>query len=196
MSYYKKSISADDPQVLEKLTEKLEQCQALQDVMKDVNAHWRKTGTCQGAPGVTDAQAAKLDAKVQNTAVSWERVPFSDYELKNNNAEIRRLKSRIEEVAHNREVGFSGWDFHGGHVEANAELNRLQLFFYAVPTQKYRTVLKANGFKWSPTHGAWQRQLNDNAIYAAGQIDFIKPSDGRTVREHQPKAPDRGDGSR
>jgi hypothetical protein len=196
MSYNSKAISSNDPQAVEKLTEKLQSCEKLQETMKGVNAYWRKTGTCAGAPGITDAQAEKLDAKVRNASVSWGRQPFSSYDLTNNNSEIRRLKSRIETLMRNQAVGFSGWEFYDGRAEANTELNRLQLFFDEKPNEIERTLLKANGFKWAPSQGAWQRQLNDNAIYAAGRLDFLKPSDGRTVREHQPKAPVRDDNVR
>jgi hypothetical protein len=51
---------------------------------------------------------------------------------------------------------------------------------------------RQNWVAWAPSQGAWQRQLNDNAIYAAGRLNFLKPLDGRTVREHQPKPPERG----
>ena len=188
---YNKAISAGDPQAVEKLTEKLQKCEELQEVMKGVNTYWRKTGTCIGAPKITDAVAAKLDSKIINATVSWEHVPYSSYDLTNNNSEIKRLKSRIAEISRNQEIGFAGWEFDGGHAEANKEMNRLQLFFDERPDEKQRTNLKANGFKWAPSVGAWQRQLNDNAIYAAGRLDFVKPTDGRTVREHQPKSPTR-----
>jgi hypothetical protein len=193
---YNNAISASDPQSVEKLTEKLQKCERLQEVMKGVNAHWRKAGTCQDAPGITDAQAEKLDAKVRSTTLSWERQPFSGYDLTNNNSEIKRLKIRIAEVTRNQEVGFSGWEFNGGRAEANTDMNRLQFFFDERPNDSQRANLKANGFKWAPTQEAWQRQLTDNAIYAAGRLDFVKPSDGRTVREHQPKAPVRDGGAR
>ena len=193
---FNNAISASDPQAVEKLTAKMQKCAELQEVMKGVNAHWRQTGTCMGAPGITDTQAMKLDHKVTNASVSWERVPFSDYDLKNNNAEIKRLERRIGEITRNREVGFSGWDFDGGCVEANTVIDRLQLFFDEKPNENQRALLKANGFKWAPSQDAWQRQLTDNAIYAAGRLDFIKPSDGRTVREHQPKPPARDTGAR
>jgi hypothetical protein len=166
---YKSAISAGDPQAVEKLTAKMQKCTELQEVMKGVNAYWRRTGTCQGAPGVTDAQAAKLDARISSTTRSWERVPFSDYELKNNYAEIKRLEKRIAEIARNQEVGFSGWEFDGGRAEANTDMNRLQLFFDEKPDEKKRAALKANGFKWAPSQGSWQRQLTGNAIYSAGR---------------------------
>ena len=193
---YNNAISASDPQAVEKLTARLNECKEFQETAKGVNAHWRKTGTCQGALGITDAQAAKLDAKVTNATVSWERVPYSDYMLKNNYAEMKRLEKRIAEISRNQEIGFSGWEFEGGRAEANTDMNRLQLFFDERPDEKQRAVLKSNGFKWAPSQEAWQRQLTDNAIYSAGYIDFIKPTDGRTVREHQPKAPVRDTGAR
>jgi hypothetical protein len=193
---YNHTISASDPQAVEKLTERLQSCEALQTTMKAVNAHWRKTGTCQGAPGISDEQAAKLDTKVRNATVSWERQPFSSYNLTNNNAEIKRLKTRIAEITRNREVGFAGWEFDGGRAEANTALNRLQLIFDERPDKDQHSALRHAGFVYSHTNGAYQRQLNDSAIYAVGRLNFIQPTDGRTVREHQPKPPARNAGAR
>jgi hypothetical protein len=190
------AISSSDPQAIEKLTAKLEQCKELQTTMKGVNAHWRKTGTCQGAPGITDEQARKLDNKIATTSYSWEKQPFASYDLTNNNSEIKRLTGRIAELARNREVGFAGWEFAGGRTEANTDMNRLQLFFDEKPNESQRAALKNNGFRWTPSEGAWQRQLNANAIWAAERLPFIKPGDGRTVRAHQPKAPSKDAGVR
>lgn len=182
MSYINKKSSAGLPSA-EKLKEELKRCVELQDTMKTVNAYWRKFGTCVGAPGITEEQAKKLDNKIANTRYSWEKQPFSSYDLTNNNATIKRLENKVSEVSR----GFEGWEFSGGYAEANTELNRLQLFFDEKPSDSQRANLKANGFKWAPSQEAWQRQLTDNAIYAANRLDFLKPTDGRTVRDHQPK---------
>ena len=194
MSYQNNVISSGDPQAIEKLTAKLEKCKADQIYMKDVNAYYRSNGTCKGYPDMPDTTAEKLDSYVGSR--SWVTQPFDSYALTNNNAEIRRLEKRIAEVTRNQDVGFSGWEFEGGQAEANTDMNRLQLFFDERPSAEQCSMLKRNGFKWAPSQGAWQRQLTDNAIYSAGRIDFIKPSDGRTVREHQPKAQKRDDGAR
>lgn len=193
---YNKTISASDPQAVEKLTAKLEQCEKLQGVMKEVNAYWRKTGTCVGAPGITEQQAAKLDDKIATTRYSWEKQPFSSYDLTNNNSEIKRLKSRIAETTRNREIGFAGWEFVGGRAVANTELNRLQLIFDEKPDREKHNTLRHAGFVYSHTNGAYQRQLNDNAIYAANRVDFVKPLDGRRPTELQPKAPKQDMGAR
>ena len=193
---YNNAISASDPQAVEKLTEKLRKCEELQGVMKEVNAYWRKNATCVGAPGITEAQAQKLDANLNNPRYSWDNQPFASYTLTNNNSEIKRLETRIAEITRNQEIGFSGWEFEGGRAEANTDMNRLQLFFYEKPNESQRANLKSHGFKWAPSQDAWQRQLNDNAIYAAGRLDFLKPTDGRTVREHQPKPQGKDTGAR
>jgi len=193
---YSNAISASDPQAVEKLTAKLERGKELQETMKGVNAYWRNHGTCVGAPGITEEQARKLDDKIATARYPWDNQPFSSYDLTNNNADIKRIEGRIKEITRYQDVGFAGWEFEGGRAEANTEINRLQLFFDGKPSESQRANLKANGFKWAPIQEAWQRQLTDNAIYAAGRLDFIKPSDGRTVREYQPKAPAKGGGSR
>lgn len=182
------AISSDDPQALEKLTEKLEVCQKRQEFMKSVNSYYRKNGTAQGCPGVSDELAAKMDERMK-TAYSWETAPYPSYELSNNNAEIRRLKQRINTLTQDKELGFVGWTFEGGEAIANTDKNRLQLIFDEKPSEKQRTALKANGFKWAPSEGAWQRQLNGNAMYAANHIDFIAPDNGKRPTDLQPKAP-------
>ena len=191
MAYYNTKTTMES-QSSEKLTEELEKCVELQETMKTVNAYYRKFGTCVGSPGITEVQAKKLDDKITTTRYSWEKQPFSSYDLTNNNATIKRLESKLKEVSR----GFSGWEFSGGYAEANTEMNRLHLFFDEKPTESQRADLKSNGFKWAPSQDAWQRQLTDNAIYAAGRMDFLKPTDGRSIRDHQPKPPEKDSGAR
>ena len=181
-------ISSDDPNAIQKLQDKLEMCEKSQKYMKEVNAYYRKNGTCEGFPGMEAARAARLDESVRQ-AYSWDKQPFPSYALTNNSAEICRLKQRIEKLTVNQEVGFVGWTFDGGEVVANREENRLQILFDEKPDEQKRSALKGNGFKWSPSQGAWQRQLNDNAIYAASRMEFLRPESGESPVKLQPKAP-------
>ena len=191
-----KAISSSDPNALEKLSAKLEACEKRQAHMKEVNAYYRKYGTCKGAPNMYDTLAETIDRRITTTTRPWETVPFTSYDLSNNNAEIKRLQKRIAEITRNREVGFVGWKFEGGEAVINNDLNRLQLFFDERPDKERCFVLKRKGFHWSPREGAWQRQLNDNAIYAVNYVDFVKPLDGRRPTDLQPKAPQRDTGAR
>jgi len=192
MAYAYRQTRNYEPQNADKLRDELNQCLELQTIMKDVNAYWRKHGTCMGAPGINDIQAAKLDKKIADTTRPWEKQPFSSYALNDNNAKIKRLDKKLAEVSR----GFAGWEFEGGRAEANTEMNRLQLFFSERPNAAICAQLKSNGFKWASTQGAWQRQLTDNAIYSANRLDFLKPTDGKSVREHQPKVSVRSEGAR
>ena len=66
-------------------------------------------------------------------------------------------------------------------VEQNEELNRLQLKFEGKPSAEMRDKLKHNGFRYSPTNNAWQRQLTPNARYATSRL--IKQLDEEDKKE-------------
>lgn len=48
-------------------------------------------------------------------------------------------------------------------VERNLDTNRINLFFDGKPEEEVRRVLKANGFRWSPSYSCWTRQLTNEA---------------------------------
>ena len=180
-------ISADDPQAIQKLEAKLEKLQAAQDTMKAVNAYYRKHKTLDGCPALSAERIEKMKAEMSS---QWhiDDKPYPSWALSNNSAEIRRIKGRIAELTRKQETAYAGWEFDGGKVEANREDNRLQIYFEEKPDEKTREALKENGFRWSPKAGAWQRQLNDNAIYAADRLSCIKPLSGKSPVEIQKEA--------
>ena len=180
-------ISADDPNAVSKLESKLAKLEALQETMKAVNAYYRKHKTLDGCPHLSPEQIEKMKASMSG---SWRGnpKPFESYELSNNNAEIHRLKDRITALTRRKELGYVGWEFDGGRVEANTTDNRLQVFFDEKPDKEIREELKGNGFRYAPSAEAWQRQLNDNAIYAADRIKFIQPLTGERPTELQKRA--------
>jgi len=181
-----KAISSDDPEAIDKLTKKLESLQALQSRMKKINAYYRKNGTCQGFDGLSDEEADKIDKRVE-TAYSWQKAPYPAFVLSNNNQTINTVKKRIQQLTETKERGYQGWEFDGGEVIANTDLNRLQIVFDGIPSAEVRQELKSRGFHWARIEGAWQRQLNDNAIYAASHIKAIRPLDGSDPIKIQPK---------
>lgn len=180
-------IRSDHPHALEQLQKKLEHLEQSQQLMKGVNAYYRKNKSLEGCTLLSMEQIGKIQASMEH---SWypEPKPFPSYMLSNNSAEIRRIKSRIQELERYAETGFKGWEFAGGRAVANQEENRLQLFFEEKPPAEQRHELGRNGFKWAPSTGAWQRLLNDNAISAAGRLPFIMPLSGETPRQLQPGA--------
>ena len=173
-------ISADDPAAIEKLQKKLDGLERSQLIMKEVNAYYRKHGKLDGCALLSPDQIEKLKASMASSWRSDPR-PFESYQLTNNNAEIRRVKARIEQLSKQAQQEFSGWEFDGGRVEMNREDNRLQVFFDGKPDADTRAELKSSGFRWAPSVGAWQRQLTDNAIRAADRLECIKPLSGEKL---------------
>ena len=107
--------------------------------------HFRKHKTLDGCPELTPEQAEKLKADM---AQSWhldKSKPYPAYLLSNNNANIRRVRQRIEELSNRSE--FAGWTFPGGEAKINEAENRLQLIFEEKPDADQRQELKSNGFK-------------------------------------------------
>ena len=176
-------ISADDPGAVKKLNAKLEKLTKEQETMKAVNAYYRKHKTLESCPELDSEATQKLKARMEIRGVQDK--PYPTWALSNNNAEIRRIKDRIQSLSVKKEVLFTGWEFAGGRAEINVKDNRLQLFFDDKPDGKIRDELKANGFHWSPKALAWQRQLTSNAIYAADAVSSIKPLTGERVIELQ-----------
>jgi hypothetical protein len=156
---------------------KLAERERAQELYKATNAALRKGD---------DAKLAELGYKAEQIAGLKKpdfagRIGVPDYTLKNNNAEIRRLRDRVEELQrriaaaeqdNTDEQGDEGSNeaAPGVRMVQNAEANRLQLFFDDKPAPEVREQLKSNGFRWAPSTGAWQRQLTDNALRVAKDI--------------------------
>lgn len=166
-------ISADEPDAMDKLKAKLERLEDFQETMKAVNAYYRKNKTLDGCPLLSAEVIEKLNAKMARS-LRVPPKPYESYELTNNNASIRQVKARIEELTKRAETEYEGWQFDGGEVKMNREANRLQVFFDEKPDRYTCSVMRHGGFRWAPSVGAWQRQLTDNAIYAAKHLDFLR----------------------
>jgi hypothetical protein len=159
-------ISSDDPEAVVKLREKLAGLEATQALMVAVNKEIRK-----GGPGLQERLIGLgLSAMTADRIVMPDfagRVGVADYKLKNSGAEIRRVRRRIDELLvaarqpEREPIVGAGW-----RISEDRDDNRVAITFDAIPGHEVRDRLKASGFKWSPSRGAWVRQLN-NAAWAA-----------------------------
>lgn len=167
-------ISSDDPEAVGKLREELAGHEARQARMKAVNAaHARflKNPDSLGKAELSDSDKALI--QTYKPAYSWEPHPFPPYSLQNLGANIRRIKARIADLeqrasrvesAEQTGTTTNETQCAGYRVVENLSANRVQVFFPGKPSVGVRTVLKRNGFRWSPTEGAWQRMLNANVV--------------------------------
>jgi|GEM_PF-1515646 len=175
------SISSDDPDALIKLTEKLTGMEECQEYMKRINAIVRKVKKLPQESQMAEfcrlAEVSESEAMTLLTPDYGGRVGFPSYATANNNANMKRVKDRIEEIkkqhqaiaekGESDEVSYPDIEL---KVRRDRVANRVQMIFKGKPADAVRTTLKANGFRWSPNEGAWQRQLNNAGIYAANQV--------------------------
>ena len=180
----KGGISADDPEAVRKLKSKLAGLEQEQERMKAVNAYYRKHKTLDGCPHLTPEEIEKLKVSM---ARDWhpEPKPYPSFHLTNNNSMIRQTRKRIEELSVKAETEYEGWAFEGGEVKMDVQANRLQVFFDEKPDRDTCSAMRHGGFRWAPSVGAWQRQLTDNAIYAAKHLDCLRPLPGEQPTREQ-----------
>ena len=149
--YDRDIIKSSDPNAIEQLKQKLKN---LEKEREEIKAHNKK----MRAEGTPEKQHASY--KLQNLGQNIKTV---EQRIKG----LERIKQEAEQKANtdNEEYKTSVC-----RVVENAELMRIQLLFDSIPSAEARTILKSNGFKWSPSNKAWQRQLTDNARYATKQV--------------------------
>lgn len=97
--YYTNQIKewavSDAPDALEKLRVRLEKLSAAQEAMKTINRAFKAKRL--GELGYRAEQIVALQARMEE-AFPWKRRPYPGYLLKNNNANIRRIKQRIADL--------------------------------------------------------------------------------------------------
>ena len=152
-------ISTADPEAVQKLTKKLNDLQASQEIMKKANAMIRTGKESQLSElGFNELQIHELlNPKYSNIK------GFAPYSLTNNNAEIRRVKKRIEELKTINAHADHEPEQHGC-ATFSIEDGRLCFAFDGIPAQAIRELLKGNGFKWSRYRKQWVRKATANAL--------------------------------
>ncbi len=169
-----RAISSDDPDALEKLEAKLSKLQAAQEQDKALNAHYRKHKTVKGFPGISDEKAARIDKELSELRETV-RSPIPAWLLSNRNAEIKRIKNRLAQLRRVDEMEHTEIEFDGGTIVTNEDINRVQILFDEKPDEATRSKLKAYGFRWSRTEGAWQIQRSPQNLRRACSILGITP---------------------
>ncbi len=163
-----KVIASDDELAIEKLEAKIDKLSEQQDIMKRANAWYRKNKTMVGFEDLRDEDAKRMDNRILE---SWYKTPYASFELTNNNANIKRLKERVESIKKLKERAEQKEEskyiqVDGLEVVEDSTDMRIRIIFDDIPSAETRDLLKHNGFKWSPKNNAWQRQLTSNGIYA------------------------------
>jgi len=157
-------IRSDDPNAIEKIKEQVDSLIEKQAYMKKANAHYRKHKTMKSFMDTCDSEAEQWDSNIKK-GYSFHQTPYPSYKLTNNNANIKRLKQRLQKLQALQEKGASpDITFDGGSIVDSEEAGRVQIFFDEKPDEEMRSKLKGRGFRWAPSVKAWQRLRTPEAL--------------------------------
>lgn len=163
-------ISSDDPEAVQQLKAKLAKLEQFQLTMKSGNAIIRKHKAQESTiPELVAIGLTESNAREALKPDFCGRIGFASYLLTNNNANIRRIKERIAELSapkpEPKQIEGNGY-----RLETLPEDNRIAFSFDGKPTEEVRSILRGNGFKWSPTRTAWVRMANGSGYAAANYV--------------------------
>jgi hypothetical protein len=168
-------IMSGDSDAVERLREKIAEAETMQSRMKSANLVVRKYIKKDHSVGITELVAQGFSES--SAAKLFEpdfcgRYGFPDYALTNNNANIRRMKERLEQIS--KAKAATGFEAHGenARLEDCPSENRVRLFYSGKPSEEIRSRLKSMGFRWSPTLGCWQAYRHQHTY------DFAKKEAG------------------
>lgn len=141
-------ISSDDPDAISKLEAKLLETQEMHAAMMEKNREARLLGK----PKI-----------------------FMNYQLSNSRGRMLQITKRIELLRATRSqaarptiegvIGSLSW-----RISEDLDDNRILFTSTDRPSQEVIALLKQAAFKWSPSRGAWVRQLTPNARYSTDRL--------------------------
>jgi hypothetical protein len=152
------AVSSDDPDAVAKLREKLVDAEALHARTLEANAKLRA--------GASNEEVETFLRWPAGRIAIWQSLGHKTIPTTGSSADIRRIKTRIAELEARAVRPAEQF----GDVRVVEEENRVRIFFTAKPDDAKRAELKAKGFRWSPTAGAWQRHASETAWYYARKL--------------------------
>ena len=156
---------------VERLQDKVDKLTALQEMMKAANNVIRsKKSEEEQTDELVSLGFSEKQAKELLTEEGWYGKGFAPYMLTNNNAKIKDAKARLDRLTAMLGKEDTEEEHSWGTLAMCYSEERIRFVFSEIPSSEVRSLLKSNGFKWSPNNGAWQRQLTTNAQYATKRI--------------------------
>lgn len=165
-------ISSDDDDAVAKLQEKIAAAEANQEAMKAANKIIKSSKLSDEEKRQQLRDMGLNEESIHNvmTPDFMGRIGFPSYALQNNNANIRRMKQRVEELQAKAGRKNESQTFGDITIVSNVDENRLQVFFPDKPDVVVRGQMKSHGFLWSKRNGCWQRMLNSNSDSALVRV--------------------------
>ena len=138
------------------------------------NQSIRRTGGASQCEGMSDALKAEIEAHIKRNPYFNRKYFFTDNEredIKNKIRRLEKLKKARETAMEQAKNGVCPeLSTDGLRLVVDNAISRVQLLIENKPDDDTRAKLKANGFRWSPSNGAWQRMNTPNGIAVAKRI--------------------------
>lgn len=169
-----RAIMAGDVDAIDRLTVDISSAERTQDQMKAANKAIRTNANAGEAHqvaalmelGHSEAQALELLHPRFSRGQG-----FPSYRLTNNQANIRRMRERLEKITAAKARPVETVECSNGvTLEDDAPANRVRLFFPGKPSDEIRAELKSSGFRWAPSSGAWQAYRNRGTLSTAKRL--------------------------
>jgi hypothetical protein len=162
-------IMSGDADAIERMEAKISAMRKIQDQMKAANAAIRKHQKAGPEAQVFALVALGFSEKLARTVLEPDccgRIGFADFETKNNGAQIRAAEKRLAHLkqAHATPNAVQANEATGIRLEVSASENRVRIYFPGKPDEATRSRLKASGFRWAPTQGAWSGYHNHRTL--------------------------------
>jgi hypothetical protein len=183
----RKSLDPDSNPIIARLKTNLAEAEQRQFLMREANAAIRRH-----AKEGEDAQVRALlvlDPKLDEGDVrewlipdAFGRAGFASYQLTNNNANIQRIKGRIDLISRDKATAPTTQRGDNGVLYEDCPADhRVRLFFSIIPAADIRARLISSGFRWSPWLRCWQAYRTPQTLERAKQ--FVRP----VAQRHGPR---------
>ena len=169
---HNRAIYAEDDDAVENLTERVAALESLQERMKAANRIIKNLKQTQEEKieALCRLGFERRNAEELFVPNCFGQIGFADFTIRNNGANIRRLKKRLESVSRLKSTPTKEYTIGEGRIVENTEANRLQVFFPEKPSEEVRKELKSNGFRWASIAACWQSYLNERQKYRIERI--------------------------
>lgn len=145
---HNRAIYAEDDDAVENLTARVAALESLQERMKAANRIIKNLKQTQEEKieALCRLGFERRNAEELFVPNCFGQIGFADFTIRNNGANIRRLKKRLESVARLKSTPTKEYTIGEVRIVENTEANRLQVFFPEKPSETARKELKSNGF--------------------------------------------------
>ena len=141
------AIYLDDDNAVEKLERKLAELVKAQEDMKAANKVVKNKKLTEEEKKVRLVEMGYSGkSAVELLTPCYGHIGFPSFSLSNNNANINRIKKRLELAKRMKGTPEKEYTINGVRVVENYPENRLQVFFDDIPAKEIRDSLKQHGF--------------------------------------------------